>query len=327
MARVLVVNDDGIDAPGLHAIVAALARDGTSVFVAAPTSERSATGHGISIHAPLVAVPVAVPHATESFAVSGLPADCTMLALGPLFAHVPAFDLVVSGVNRGNNYGLHVVYSGTVAAAREAAASCVPAVALSLNAYHADADYEPAAAAALPIIRRLLHRCKAGGSNALLGSVLNVNVPDCTLDKMRGYAYTRQSYECTLPSFVEVAVPAAPLHASAVGAPRAWQNGTTYVARLDREPGTDSAAVAAGFVAVSLVRLLSDAAPVGDAAHATAMQPPARPPALDAAALTDAAADYVLDVAAAAAQAAAGATPVAAKLRPPLAAPAETSAL
>ena len=62
MLRVLVVNDDGIEAPGLHAIVAALATlDGVAVYVAAPTSERSATGHGITIHAPLVAVPVRVP--------------------------------------------------------------------------------------------------------------------------------------------------------------------------------------------------------------------------------------------------------------------------
>ena len=336
MARVLVVNDDGIDAPGLHAIVAALARDGVAVYVAAPTSERSATGHGITIHAPLVAVPVSVPHAREAYAVTGLPADCTMLALGPLFAHLPGFDLVVSGINRGNNYGLHVVYSGTVAAAREAAAQCVPAVALSLNAYTADADYTHAAAASLPIIRCMLRRFGAVGAvqpgnslAALLGSVVNVNVPAYPLHQMRGYVYTRQSYETTLPSFAEVAVPDAPLGlpASAVGAPRAWLNGTKYVARIDREPGTDAAAVADGYVAVSLVRLLSDAAPVGEVAQALPPQPPPQP-ALDATALTDAAADYVLDVAAAAAQAAAGAVAVSTKLRPPLAAaPAETSSL
>ena len=334
MARVLVVNDDGIDAPGLHAIVAALATlDGVAVYVAAPTSERSATGHGITIHAPLVAVPVRVQHAQESYAITGLPADCTMLALGPLFAHLqssslpgPAFDLVVSGINRGNNYGLHVVYSGTVAAAREAAAACVPAVALSLNAYTADADYTHAAAAALPIIRRMLCRLGAAGAGdscaALLGSVVNVNVPACPLAQMRGYVYTRQSYETTLPSFEEVAVPDAQPE-SALGAPRAWRNGTTYVGRLDREPGTDSAAVADGFVAVSLVRLLSDAAPVGGQTQVLPAQPP--PPAPDATGFTDAAADYVLGIAAAAAQAAAGANSVASKLRPPLAAPAETT--
>ena len=329
MLRVLVVNDDGIQAPGLHSIVAALATlDGVAVYVAAPTSERSATGHGITIHAPLVAVPVRVPHAVESYAVTGLPADCTMLALGPLFAHL-RFDLVVSGINRGNNYGLHVVYSGTVAAAREAAAACVPAVALSLNAYTADADYTHAAAAALPIIRRMLRSFGAAGEGgscaALLGSVVTVNVPACPLEQMRGYVYTRQSYDTTLPSFEEVAVPDAlpGLPASAAGAPRAWMNGTKYVGRIDREPGTDSAAVADGFVSVSLVRLLSDAAPVGEATQVLPAQPPL--PGLDVTGLTDAAAEYVLGVAAAAAHAAAGAIPVASKLRPPLAAPAETT--
>ena len=321
MARVLVVNDDGIDAPGLHAIVGALARDGAAVYVAAPSSERSATGHGITIHAPLVAVPVAVPNAIQSFAISGLPADCTMLALGPLFAHLPPFDLVVSGINRGNNYGLHVIYSGTVAAAREAACSGVPAVALSLNAYTADADYTHAAAASMPILRRMISRSKAGDS-ALVGVVVNVNVPGaCPLDAMRGYVFARQSCECTLPSFVEVAVPAQPLHRSAIGGARAWLNGSTYVARLDREAGNDATAVAENFVAVSLVRLLSDTF------GGNAAAPLAPPPGLDLAALSDAAADYVLDVAAAAAKAAAGATPVATKLVPPLAAPAESSAL
>ena len=336
MSRVLVVNDDGIHAPGLHALVAALASlDGVAVYVAAPTSERSATGHGITIHTPLIAYPVSVPHAKESYAITGLPADCTMLALGPLFAP-GSFDLVVSGINRGNNYGLHVIYSGTVAAAREAAAACVPALALSLNAYTADADYTHAASAALPIIRRMLCRFGAAGgpgtgsSAALLGAVVNVNFPAGPLARMRGYVYARQSYETTLPSFAEVAVPDSvpglcnlprPLPAMA----RAWVNGLKYVARIDREPGTDSAAVADGYVAVSLVRLLSDATPASEVAPVQTAPPP--PPALDATGLTDEAADYVLEVAAAAAKLAAGAFPVAVKLRPPLAAPAETSSL
>jgi len=106
---------------------------------------------------------------------------------------------------------------------------------------------------------------------------------------------------------------------------RAWVNGLKYVARIDREPGTDSAAVADGYVAVSLVRLLSDATPASEVAPVQTA--PLPPPALDATGLTDEAADYVLEVAAAAAKLAAGAFPVAVKLRPPLAAPAETSSL
>ena len=107
--RVLVVNDDGIGAPGLLRLVAALSAAGVAVYVAAPCSERSATGacaarpqrahplttapavprragHGITIQTSLLATPIDVPHATQAFSVSGLPADCTMLALGPLFA-------------------------------------------------------------------------------------------------------------------------------------------------------------------------------------------------------------------------------------------------
>jgi hypothetical protein len=122
-------------------------------------------------------------------------------------------------------------------------------------------------------------------------------------------------------------VPPGPLHALAAGAPRAWENGKVYVARLDREAGTDSAAVAANQVAISLVRLLSDAPPVGGISTAPPPKP-SLPAALDVTLLSDAAADYVLEVAAAAAAHSAGAMPVSAKLvRPPLAAPAETSAL
>ncbi len=84
--QVLVVNDDGFGAPGLLAITGALAAAEVDVYVAGPHTERSATGHGITIYAPLVATPVLVPSAREAFAISGLPADCTMLALGPLFA-------------------------------------------------------------------------------------------------------------------------------------------------------------------------------------------------------------------------------------------------
>jgi hypothetical protein len=115
--------------------------------------------------------------------------------------HVGRFDLVLSGINKGNNYGLHVIYSGTVAGAREAAAKGVPAVALSLDSHASDADYAPAAAAALPLLRRLLARLSSPGGPAdvLKGTVLNVNFPVCTLDRMRGYELTRQA-RCSLHS-------------------------------------------------------------------------------------------------------------------------------
>jgi hypothetical protein len=84
--RILVVNDDGWSARGLLALVAAVATlPDVEVYVAAPSTERSATGHGITVFAPLIAAPVTIPGAREAYAISGLPADCTMLALAALF--------------------------------------------------------------------------------------------------------------------------------------------------------------------------------------------------------------------------------------------------
>lgn len=147
-ARVLVSNDDGINAPGLRHLVKALSRV-ASVYVMAPSGERSASSHAITLGRYLSCFPADVPGTVEAFAVDGSPADSVMLALNsPVFkvcssgacrrarllctstsaAATPptarqdvTFDLVASGINRGDNAGLHVIYSGTVGAAREAA--------------------------------------------------------------------------------------------------------------------------------------------------------------------------------------------------------------
>jgi 5'-nucleotidase len=232
---------------------------------------------------------------------------------------VGPFDLVVSGINRGNNYGLHVIYSGTVAGAREAAAKGVPAVALSLDTHAPDADYAPAAAAALPLLRRLLARLARGeASFALRGCVLNVNFPCGQL--LRGYALTRQGYECTLPGFLEAAVPPdAAAQPGVAGALRAWRNSPAGGTRLDRTPGTDSAAVAAGQIAVTVITLLSHAPPLGSEPLVAAAAPPlSQAPQLEG--VCDEAADAVLDAALAAAAAAGGGAAMAARLA---AAPAE----
>ena len=181
--RVLVVNDDGIDAPGLRAVVVALAAR-FDVYVCAPAVEKSASSHAISIHAPISAEPRAVPGAARAFACGGgaTPADCAMLALDVLFADdadARAFDVVVSGVNRGENCGRHVVYSGTVAAAREGAMRAdAVGVAVSLDSYARDACYDHAAATCAHIVEAILLGEDDGATlRALRGKVLNVNVP------------------------------------------------------------------------------------------------------------------------------------------------------
>lgn len=181
--RVLVVNDDGIDAPGLRAVVVALAKS-FDVYVCAPEVEKSASSHAISIHAPISAEPRFVPGAARAFACGGgaTPADCAMLALDVLFAddaEKRAFDVVVSGVNRGENCGRHVVYSGTVAAAREGAMRAdAVGVAVSLDSYKRDACYDHAAALCARIVETILLGEDEGATlQTLRGKVLNVNVP------------------------------------------------------------------------------------------------------------------------------------------------------
>ena len=127
--NILLTNDDGFDAPGLHAAYQAVRSLG-AVLVVAPKSERSACSHMITLRAP-VRVERRTHHETygTGFAVDGTPADCVRLAVAALVDH--RFDLIVSGINRGANAGVDIFYSGTVAGAREGAILGVPSIAVS----------------------------------------------------------------------------------------------------------------------------------------------------------------------------------------------------
>jgi 5'-nucleotidase len=132
--RILLTNDDGINAPGLAALYRAAKQFG-DVFVVAPSKVRSACSHAVTFHRPLRAWPAPVRDESgeelcEGMAVDGVPADCVKVGLARV---VPQpVDLVLSGINAGCNVGVHIIYSGTVAAAREGAIAGVPAVAMSL---------------------------------------------------------------------------------------------------------------------------------------------------------------------------------------------------
>ncbi len=180
--NILAVNDDGITAPGLLALVTALARR-HAVRVAAPATEQSAMGHGITFLTPLRADPAAVEGAVEAWAVSGTPADCIKLAVGNLLDTRP--DLVVSGVNLGANLGMNLHYSGTVAAAREAALMGIPAMAVSLHGWDG-VYFDAAARVAVDMMADF------PAWDLPCGVFLNLNVPDLPADRMRGVAICRQ---------------------------------------------------------------------------------------------------------------------------------------
>lgn len=174
----LLSNDDGYDAPGLHVLVEALAPLGTC-WVVAPETERSATGHALTLHRPLRVRRVR----DRWWAVDGKPADCVYMGLHHLCPTTP--DLVVCGINCGGNISLDVYYSGTVAAAREAAMAGVRAVASSLYVLDWDATCEAHHwDVARAVTRRLVEDLLA---HPLPPDVIvNLNIPDRPAEELLG---------------------------------------------------------------------------------------------------------------------------------------------
>src|SRR5688572_11920973 len=168
---ILLTNDDGIRAPGIVAMYRALVAAGHEVQVVAPETVQSATGHGITMATPLLTSRVRVEDAFEGVAVDGRPADCVKLAINQLCQdRLP--DLVVSGMNSGTNVGINVIYSGTVAAAIEAAFLGLPSIAVSLYLRkEIETDYDRAAGLA----EKTIERIDDAGLKA--GQVATINIP------------------------------------------------------------------------------------------------------------------------------------------------------
>ncbi|KAK6929967.1 Survival protein SurE-like phosphatase/nucleotidase [Dillenia turbinata] len=185
---IMITNDDGIDAPGLRALVRALLSTNLyDVRVCAPDSEKSAVSHCITWFHPLSAKRVEIAGAT-AFAVSGTPADCASLGLSKeLFPTLP--DLVISGINMGSNCGYHIIYSGTVAGAREAFFHGVPAISMVGGKSNVQ-DFLLAAQACLPLISAVLTEIK--NQRYPQHSFLNVDVPTDVVNQ-KGYKLTKQS--------------------------------------------------------------------------------------------------------------------------------------
>jgi 5'-nucleotidase len=180
--QVLLTNDDGIYAPGLWALYHTFSAR-HQVIVVAPDRERSAVGHGITLHQPIRYEKTRVNGGMAGFAVNGTPADCVKLGLAELLENPP--ELVVSGINPGANVGINVNYSGTVAAAKEAAMAGIPAIAVSIMApgdKHVDAAARFAESLSLQVKGWGLPR----------GTFLNVNFPDLPIDEIRGVRWSRQ---------------------------------------------------------------------------------------------------------------------------------------
>ena len=177
--HILVVNDDGVNAPGIQILARHLQRI-ARVTIMAPDRNRSASSQSLTISAPLNVNTLG----KNIYSVEGTPADCVHLATTGFFNAVP--DMVVSGINRGVNIGDDVLYSGTVAAAIEGQHCQFPPIAISQeNNQNEEPCYETAAKAATILVENLI-------KNPMLEpSVLNVNVPNLPWEKIKGFQVTR----------------------------------------------------------------------------------------------------------------------------------------
>ena len=178
--RVLVSNDDGVDAPGIQILAEALRRAVHEVMVVAPDRDRSGASNSLTLDVPIRTRRIDA----QTCAVAGTPTDCVHLALTGMLDYDP--DIVVSGINNSANLGDDVIYSGTVSAAMEGRFLGLPAVAVSMVTQNHEAHhFETAARAAVEIVARL----KADPLPA--DTILNVNVPDLAWADVLGFEVTR----------------------------------------------------------------------------------------------------------------------------------------
>ncbi|KAF2297574.1 hypothetical protein GH714_038734 [Hevea brasiliensis] len=190
----LVTNGEGIDSHGLTSLLEALVRDSRfNVHVCAPQSDRSVSGHSVTVRETLAACSVDINGVTAAYEVSGTPADCVSLALsGALFSWSKPV-LVISGINRGSSCGHNMFYSGAVAAAREALICGVPALCLSLNwknGVSSENDLKDAASVCLPLLYAAIRDVRK--EKFPKSCLLNVEIPTCPIAN-KGFKVTRQS--------------------------------------------------------------------------------------------------------------------------------------
>ncbi len=232
--RILVSNDDGVDAPGIRILADGLRAAGHDVVVVAPDRDRSGASNSLTLDMPLRVLPVDA----ATWRVYGTPTDCVHVAITGMLQEEP--DIVVSGINNTANLGDDVIYSGTVAAAMEGRFLGLPAVAVSLHTRNHDArHYETAARAAVEIVARL----KADPLPA--DTILNVNVPDIAWDDLQGFEVTRLGNRHRAEPCVPLEDPRG----------RTWWWIGAAGPEQDAGPGTDFHAVRTGHISITPIHV------------------------------------------------------------------------
>lgn len=229
--RILITNDDGLHAEGLHALRRELSQV-AQVTVIAPDRPRSACAHSITLHKPLRVEQVRLDEGEFAYICTGTPSDCVVLGVEAVLGQQP--DVVVSGINLGPNLGDDVTYSGTVAAAMEGTIMGIKSFSISVT----DCETTDFTAAA-KFARRLAVAMRS--LKIPTNTLLNVNVPNLPEARIKGYAFTRQGHHRYLGAIEERHDPR--------GGTYYWRGGEVPD---DPEPeGTDVTAIASGRISVT----------------------------------------------------------------------------
>lgn len=242
--RILITNDDGINAPGLEVlteIATEIAGPEGEVWTVAPAFEQSGVGHCISYTRPMMVAKLG----ERRFAAEGSPADCVIAALYDVMPTRP--DLVLSGVNRGNNSGENVLYSGTLGGAMEGALQGIPAIALSQfmgpETEALDDPFEAARVHGTKVVRDLLDKGLWDDVDYRL--FYNVNFPPVSAADLKGVRVARQGFRPG-PGF------SAEAHISPTGRRYLWLKGSPQ--RVPSAPGDDNDVNLAGYVSITPLR-------------------------------------------------------------------------
>jgi 5'-nucleotidase len=227
--RILVSNDDGIAAPGLHALASALRKHG-EVSICAPEGPRSGASSALTLYTPLMVTTVS----ENCWSVSGNPADAVKLALNELLSTKP--DIIVSGINNGLNTGANVLYSGTVAAALEGAQAGITSFAVSRKFSHDD-DFRLEAKLAADLIVRMARR------HPRTSTVFNINIPHV---KPRGVQVTPIEPASYVDKYDRRADPRGRVYY--------WLRGTPPRSLKRNGHATDNGAIAKGFITITPLR-------------------------------------------------------------------------
>ena len=234
--NILITNDDGIYAYGIIELARELSKI-ANIYVVAPDSQRSATGHAITLHSPIMVKEEYIDENIKAYSISGTPADCVKIGIEGLFKDIN-IDLVLSGINNGSNLGTDVIYSGTVSAALEGFILNKPSIAISYNDLNVKKEvYREASKYIVHLINNIKDKF-----DLLNDCILNVNIP---ATEIKGYKITKLGKRCYDQVMEE--------RISPFGQKYLWVKGT--MKELEQDEDSDIACVNEGYISITPVNI------------------------------------------------------------------------